>query len=57
MPERLSLDTMPPFDAVLDRYGLALLRRTVDLRVENGDLALTKWGDLTARFERLRRSA
>ena len=36
----------PPYAEVLDRYGIDILRATGDWVIKDGDLALTKSGDL-----------
>jgi hypothetical protein len=37
---------VPSYDEILSKHNLCLLQNGVDLVLENGDLALTRWGDL-----------
>lgn len=36
----------PAYDEVVDRNGIQILKKPGDLAIRNGDLALTRWGDL-----------
>jgi hypothetical protein len=44
--ETPALAPVPLYDWVVDHYGLQILKEPGDLSVENGDIALTKDGDL-----------
>lgn len=41
-----TLAPVPDYDTIVERNGIGMLHEPGDLALRNGDLALTKWGDL-----------